>query len=127
MARAPKASKSARTTPSASAEPRDQFGGCLIRILWTAVGNATLLIVAMVILREPPWDVGLEDIAFFAVLAGVIGLRYVEVMRLDRALQVAEPITPRQLVRFAVALSGFWIVIWLVARSLQVPSAAGPM
>jgi hypothetical protein len=125
MARAPNGSTGA--APPADGAPRDAFGGCLIRILWTVVGNATLLIVAMMILQEPPWAVGLKDVAFFAVLAGVIGLRYVEVMRLDRSRQVADPITPRQLVRFAFGLSGFWIVVWAVARSFHVASASGSM
>ena len=97
--------------------------GCLagmVRIIWMMVGNGALLLLAVLITEEKPFS-GL-DVAFWATVAALILLRYIDITRLSGLTADGRPASLKHWRRYALFLlliaGGGWVLAHGVARFL---------
>lgn len=93
--------------------------GCLVRLGWIAGGNVLLLIVTVLILQERQWTLTAKDLAFWAVVAIVIILRYVDIRRFHGTTMEGEPATLRHFARYMMGVLGVSTILWILAQSLH--------
>jgi hypothetical protein len=96
--------------------------GCVARLTWLLGGNVALGMLALTILETPPWKLTVADLLFWLAVAGVIGIRYVDVARLGGTTSSGEPATHRHFSRYAVRFATVWTLAWAGAQSIQYPS-----
>ena len=97
----------------------DSFLGCFARLMWMAFGNILIVLLALPIFRRPPWTLTVIDLAFWAAVGLVIGLRYVDVAHLGGRTSNGERATYRHFARHAAGLGGISALVWLLAQSTQ--------
>lgn len=96
----------------------DSLVGCFARLFWMAIGNIALILVAIGILRKPAWTFSWLDAAFWAVVLGVLGVRYLEVTRLGGLDVDGKPVTRRTLMRYAIGVGSTGAVLWCAVQSI---------
>jgi len=103
--------------------PPVEYTGCLagiVRILWLEVGNAALLLLTVLITEQRALS-GL-DISFWAIVAALIIVRYIDITRLNGLTSDGEPASLRHWRRYALLLvliaGGAWALAHWVARFL---------
>jgi len=101
-------------------EAADANTGALLRLGWMLGGNILLLIVGLTIFMGPPWTITFKDALFWAVVALVILVRYVDVTRFAGQTADGKPATRRDFVRYALGLVTSSAAIWTLAQSVQV-------
>jgi len=101
--------------------PPAEHTGCLasiVRVLWFVVGNAALLLLAVLITEEEALS-GL-DIAFWAIVVALILLRYIDITRLNGLTSDGEPASLQHWRRFSLLLlliaGGVWVLAHGVTR-----------
>lgn len=95
--------------------------GCLagvVRIIWMMVGNGALLLLAVLITEKKSFS-GL-DVAFWAIVAALILLRYIDITRLNGLTADGEPGSLKHWHRYVLFLlllaGGVWVLAHGVAR-----------
>ena len=96
--------------------------GCLARLTWLLGGNVALGMLLLAIMEERPWTLTTVDALFWLAVAGVIGIRYVDVARLGGTTASGEPATHEHFARYAVRFATAWTLAWVGAQSIQYPS-----
>jgi hypothetical protein len=94
-------------------EPHAELG-CLVRLFWMAFGNLALLGAWMQVMASE--RIGAADALYGGVFLALVLARYVDVTRLNGMTIRTEPATRAHLRRYAVALSVFALLGWIVAR-----------
>jgi hypothetical protein len=102
---------------SAVDKGRSQSGvGCLVRFLWMAVGNGVLGILLVFIAQRKGFVLGFIDALFALTVLVLIGLRWLDVSRLNGQTVEAEPATLAHWRRYALGLAGVALMCWLAAK-----------
>ena len=101
-----------------ASSPRDEGAGCLARVLWMVAGNIVLALVLMSVARVPPWTFGLLDACFWLCVAGMLGVRYVDIQRLEGRTAKGEPATMAHFKRYAAGLLTIGGGAWTAAQSV---------
>ena len=91
--------------------------GCFVRVLWLA-SNLALLVFGVLILRDGKGPLSMQSIAYWVAAAGAIGLRYLEVTRLDGTTLDGKPASRKHWVRYTTRLLPIAVLGWLAALAL---------
>jgi len=102
------------TPPKQDATGKSQVSGCLARLVWMAAGNLALLFLLLAIASRPAEQGFLSwmDAAYWAVVALLAGVRYVDITRLGGLTVNNDRATIRTWVRYAVLLAVLGSVLW---------------
>lgn len=92
------------------------LAGCLPRLVWMGVGNIGLIVAALAISKSAGWTVA--DLLFWLVVAGLIGTRYVDIVRCQGMTADGQPATLAHFRRYAIVLLVIALVLWTAARAL---------
>jgi len=87
----------------------------LTRLAWMLFGNLALLACAAVIARDDLAPLSLLSGLFWAIVGGLIGLRYVDITRYAGQTSKGEPATLRDWKRYSVGLATASLAIWALA------------
>ncbi len=87
----------------------------LLRLSWMAIGNVALFLCAALVAKGTAPVV--IDVAFFAVVVGLILVRYVDVARFNGQTSDGKPATLSHWRRYAVMLTVISIGVWALART----------
>ena len=90
--------------------------GALVRLSWLLVGNAALFMLTVFIFQKRAFSV--FDIAFWAIVIGLIILRYIDITRLKGLTSDAEPASLLHLRRYAVTLLVISGALWAAAHGI---------
>ncbi len=104
--------------PPASIEPSESPASGLARIVWMGAGNAVLLMLALSIARVQPWTATWRDLAYGAVLFGVLWVRWIDVTRFGGRTADGDPASKRDWQRWATAVLVVAGAAWALAQSL---------
>jgi hypothetical protein len=106
-----------QTTDSPGITPESQRQGCLgtiLRITWILPGNVVLLFLLVLIVQRKGFT--LFDPIFWAALAALVLVRYVDVKFLKGQTSNAEPATMRDWRKYLVRLLGIGGGGWVIAH-----------
>ena len=90
--------------------------GCLPRIFWMMLGPLGLLMTAFKVYLSDRWSVA--DVAFWLIVALLIGARYVDIVRFKGQTMNGEPATRAQLKRYVLLVLVAGAALWAIARAL---------
>lgn len=96
----------------------DQPSGCLpalLRVTWLLFGNAVLLILAGQVSKHR--EAGLADVLFFAALAMMLGVRYLDVTVFHGRTSDGRQATLRDWARWAAGMAVVGSGLWALARA----------
>lgn len=112
--------KRTESPPSPQDTPREPTGclGALVRLTWLVFGNGVLFVLALKIVRSEGFSV--FDALYWAVVAGIIGLRYFDITRLGGLTTSCTPATLRDWRRYALGLAGIAAVLWVSAHTFLI-------
>lgn len=102
---------------AAGVSPQDEMSGCLVRVLWMLVANAALLVCLKFIQSNHGSLLSWADAIFWAVAALGVGLRYVDVKKLQGRTATGKPATLSDWRRYSLILLGICAVAWLAAHA----------
>ncbi len=97
--------------------PQTEQTGCLaviVRITWMALGNMLLVIVAFSIVQQRAGIV--LDVIFWAVVTGLILIRYIDINILGGQTTDFKPATLQHWRRYSLLLLLASAVLWLLAH-----------
>ncbi len=105
--------------PLAQGKPASETeaAGCLpllLRLTWMAFGNLALFLCAGLIIKKSAPV--LADTAYFAVAAGLILVRYLDITRYKGLTSDEKPATLADWRRYSILLSILAVGIWVLAR-----------
>jgi hypothetical protein len=100
-------------------------GGCLVRLGWILLGNVLLVAAALSIIGSDTF-LSLADAVYWALVAGMIGLRYLDVTRLRGQTAMGQPATLAHWRRYSMVLAGLALVGWSIAHLLAWGNAELP-
>jgi hypothetical protein len=78
-------------------------------------GNAVLFFTAVFIVQQKGSVV--LDVLFWAVVAGLVLVRYVDIRFLKGSTAENEPATLRHWRRYSIGLVSVWAAVWIVAHA----------
>ena len=94
------------------------FLSLFVRLIWMFVGNASLALLAVLIVQAGSFSA--IDVVFWAVAVGMVGARYIDVTRFGGLTAEGEPASLRHWRRYAgyllAASAGVYVLAHLVAR-----------
>jgi hypothetical protein len=90
--------------------------GLVVRMIWLLAGNAALLMLAILIFQKRGFTV--LDVGFWAVVAALVLLRYVDITRLQGLTSDSEPATLKHWRVYAIKLAVASAAIWGAAHAL---------
>ena len=103
-------------TPTHNIEPGTISGaGLLTRLTWLVIGNAALLGCAAVIARDDLAPLSLLSAIFWVIVAGLIGIRYVDITRYAGLTSKGEPATLKDWKLYSVGLAMVAAAVWTLA------------
>ena len=91
-------------------------GGLVVRIFWLMGGNLALLMLAVFIFQKGTFSA--FDIAFWAIVAGLILIRYLDITRLKGLTSNSEPATLKHWRIYVVKLLAASGVLWGLAHGI---------
>ena len=93
---------------------------CVAQMGWTVFGPLLLLMLAILIAREPRWTLGVRDALFGAVALAVVGTRALLTARARAAALDGGSAARRELVRYSARFGGACVLVWVVAQSIHI-------
>jgi hypothetical protein len=117
---APKQSQSnpRRDPPPRQAGPKAPLLGALARLYWMLVGNAILALIALLIVEQGRDRTGGTDAAFWAAVASIVLVRYLDIALLDGATASGQPASLTDWGRYTAWLLPLAFVIWSGAHAV---------
>lgn len=103
-----------QTVPSAE---QVSAGGCLVRLGWIFLGNVLLVAAGLAITKNDTF-LSLADAIYWVLVAGMIGLRYLDVTQLRGQTAMGQPATLAHWRRYSLVLTGLALVGWVLAHLL---------
>ena len=97
----------------------------LARLFWMAVGPAILAVLAVIIVSQASGWFTLSNLAFLAVLAGMIFARWREFQGNNPTTSTGDPATPTDLHRYMLLTTLIGLCVWLTANLLRTYGTAG--
>lgn len=99
-------------------QPTTSFVPVLGRIVWMMLGPLALVLLAVrIAYLGQGWLTGV-DVAFLAVLGGVILARWLEFRGGNPQTATGEPATPDHLRRYSLAVLAVGLAVWVLANLL---------
>jgi len=95
------------------------------RLFWMGVGPAILAVLAVIIVNQASGWFTLSNLAFLAVLAGMIFARWREFQGDDPRTSTGDPATPADLRRYVLFTTLIGLCIWLSANLVRTYGTAG--
>ncbi|MFO0912123.1 MAG: hypothetical protein U0795_04155 [Pirellulales bacterium] len=95
----------------------DRPAGCLVRLIWMALGNAALVLIGLHLVQSAPASVWF-DVAYWLVVALIIAARFADIRYYAGTDSLGAPATLDDWRRYSfqlVALAGSG---WLIAHAL---------
>jgi hypothetical protein len=90
----------------------------LARLYWMLVGNGILVLLALAITQDRLQRAWTTDAAFWAVVASLVLVRYLDVARLGGKTASGEPASLRDWYRYSRGLLLLAAVVWIVLRAI---------
>jgi hypothetical protein len=97
--------------------PEQEQTGCLsliARLTWMAFGNLALAVLAVLIVKANGFS--FADVLFWATVAGLISVRYIDITRLGGLTADSEPASLRHWYRYAGGLLAASAAAWTLAH-----------
>jgi len=88
--------------------------GLVARMFWLLFGNLALFMLAILILKKPAFSV--FDIAYWAIVAGLILVRYLDITRVHGLTSDSEPATLKHWRIYVVKLLLISGLLWGLAH-----------
>jgi hypothetical protein len=90
--------------------------GLVVRMIWLLAGNAALFILAILIFQKRVFSI--LDAGFWAVVAALILLRYMDITRLKGLTADSEPATLKHWRSYVVKLLLASCALWALAHGI---------
>jgi hypothetical protein len=94
----------------------NSFSALFGRVFWTMIGPLSLVLLAFTIIRIGSGWMTWADIAYFAVLGGMLLARRQEFRRGNRRRADGNPATPADLHRYVQLIIPIGLGVWVVAN-----------
>lgn len=111
-----------KAIPEVPVEPRapEQANlGCLVRLAWMFLGNGLLALSAGVIAGHRSSVFSVADLVFWADVGMLVGLRYLDITRLQGLTAAGTPATRRHWRRYVMALLIVAATAWALAHLIS--------
>ena len=96
-------------------EPIGCFG-LVVRMIWLLAGNAALFMLAIFIFQKR--DFSAFDVGFWAIVAVLVLLRYIDITRLKGLTSNSEPATLKHWRRYVIRLLVASAAMWGLAHAI---------
>ena len=93
--------------------------GCLARIFWMFAGNIVLVLSANFVRERQGGFLSVADLVFWAVVACLMAVRYIDIKRLNGLTATGQPASPTTWRRYAAILFVVSLALWGVAHALR--------
>ncbi|MCX5752263.1 MAG: hypothetical protein NTW97_01320 [Candidatus Krumholzibacteria bacterium] len=90
--------------------------GLVVRMIWLLAGNAVLFLLAILIFQKRVFSI--LDAGFWAVVASLVLLRYMDITRLKGLTSDSEPATLKHWRVYAIRLIVASAVLWGLAHGI---------
>jgi len=97
--------------------PHEGTGSCLARLCWMVIGNVILLVCAVSILGHHSSFFSVADLIFWATIALLIGVRYLDIKRLKGLTAAGEPASMAHWRRYVGILLAVCAAAWGAAHA----------
>ncbi len=98
--------------------PQGRATGCLARLFWMILGNVCLLGCAKAISDRGAHALTPADLVFWTFVAALIGVRYVDIKRLEGLTAAGNPATITHWRRYVLFILVFSAIIWGSAHAI---------
>jgi len=96
------------------------LGGCLVRVLWMAVGNLVLVLAALgIVQNRAGFSLGVMDVVFVVAALALPALRYVDIRFFEGKTSDNRPATMTDWYRYAAIVLGAALLVWIGAHWLS--------
>jgi hypothetical protein len=103
--------------PPRQLRPKDTLIGAVARLYWMLAGNAILYLLALTIVQQGHRRASTTDVAFFAVVASLILVRYLDIAWLGGATASGKPASLGDWYRYVAWLLPLSLAVWIIARA----------
>jgi hypothetical protein len=90
--------------------------GLVVRMIWLLAGNAALLMMAILIFQKR--GISFLDAGFWAIVAVLVLLRYMDITRLKGLTSNSEPATLKHWRSYVVKLLLASLALWVMAHGI---------
>jgi hypothetical protein len=95
----------------------DNASGCLIRLVWMLLGNIIWAVSAISIAMHSS-SLSVADAIFWATVAGLIGVRHIDIARFGGQTASGQPATLSHWRRYAIMLVVLSFAVWIVVHAI---------
>lgn len=92
------------------------FSGCLVRLFWMGIGNVALALCAVAILRHRGDFLSAADIVYWALVAALIVVRFVDIRKFGGRTAAGEPASAAHWRRYLVFVIVGSLALWAIAH-----------
>lgn len=103
--------------PPRQLRPKPTLIGAVARLYWMLAGNVVLYLLALAIVQHGQ-QASTRDVAFFAVVASLILVRYLDITRLGGATGSGGPASLGDWYRYVACLLPLSLAVWITARAM---------
>jgi hypothetical protein len=105
------------TKPTQSSKQETELG-CLTRLSWMLFGNVGILISAVFIAKHKGSFLSYADLAYWLVIAFLIGMRYIDITRMHGLTATGEPATINNWRKYVLYMVIFSCVLWGIVHAV---------
>jgi hypothetical protein len=106
------------TLKSTQSSKQETGYGCLTRLCWMLFGNIGLIACAIGIVKHKGSFLSYADLAFGLVLLFLIGIRYLDITRMDGTTAAEKPASLSDWRRYILYLGIFAVVLWGIVHAI---------
>lgn len=103
--------------PPRQLRPKPTLISAVARLYWMLAGNAILYLLALTIVQQGHRRASTTDVAFFAVVASLILVRYLDIAWLRGATASGKPASLGDWYRYVAWLLPLSLAVWIIARA----------
>jgi hypothetical protein len=96
----------------------DSLSGCLVRLAWMLVANICLFVLAVLIAQNRETTFAVADLAYWAVVAAAVAIRYLDIQRFRGQTVTSEPATMAHWRRYVMLFPAAALVVWGIAHGI---------
>jgi hypothetical protein len=93
--------------------------GCLTRLCWMLFGNIALIVSGIVIMGQKNNFVSYADFAFWLIVLFLIGVRYVDITKMEGTTASEKPATIKDWRRYTIFLLIFSLILWGISHAIS--------
>ncbi|NLE30489.1 MAG: hypothetical protein GX629_12565 [Phycisphaerae bacterium] len=102
--------------PSETLTKQSTGAGCLVRLGWMMFGHLGILISAKFISSHKGSFISTADFVFWGIVFATIGLRYLDVRKMDGMTVTGEPASMKHWKMYSLILVAAGLVLWGLAH-----------